>query len=185
MNNKLRPHCPKGVIKIKSISGNIVDVVNNEIYAGTIQIKNGKIHKIIRKNGQFKTFILPGFIDSHIHIESSMLIPSEFARTAVKNGMTAVVADPHEIANVLGIEGINYMIKNGKQVPFKFYFGAPSCVPATSHETSGAKINADEIRKLLKREDIKYLGEMMDFEGVISDNPEVMEKINAAKYYNK
>lgn len=185
INSKSKPRHPKGVIKVKSISGNIVDVVNNEIYAGTIFIKKGKISKIIRKNEEFKTFILPGFIDSHIHIESSMLIPSEFARTAVKNGMTAVVADPHEIANVLGVEGVNYMIKNGKQVPFKFYFGAPSCVPATSYETSGARIDSDEIKKLLKRDDIKYLGEMMDFEGVVSGKQEVIEKINAAKFYNK
>lgn len=184
-NKKPKQNQPKNIIKIKSISGNIVDVINNEIYPGEIEIKNGKIHKIIRKNEKFDTFILPGFIDSHIHIESSMVIPSEFARTAVKNGMVAVVADPHEIANVVGIDGINYMIKNGKQVPFKFYFGAPSCVPATVYETSGAKINAKEIKKLLKRKDIKYLGEMMDFPGVISDKPEVMAKINSAKHYNK
>lgn len=186
MKNNKSKYCKlTKIIKIKSISGNIVDIINNEIFAGTIEIKNGKIYKIIRKDEKFNTFITPGFIDSHIHIESSMLIPSEFARTAVKNGMVAVVADPHEVANVLGIEGINYMIKNGKQVPFKFYFGAPSCVPATSYETSGAKIGVDEIKKLLKRNDIKYLGEMMGFEGVISGNHEVMEKINAAKYYNK
>lgn len=185
INSKSKPHYPKGIVKIKSISGNIVDVVNNEIYAGTIKVKNGKIDKIIRKNETFNTFIIPGFVDSHIHIESSMLIPSEFARTAVRNGMVAVVADPHEIANVMGIEGVNYMIKNGKQVPFKFYFGAPSCVPATSYETSGAKIDANDIEKMLKREDIKYLGEMMNVPGVISENQEVMAKINAAKRYNK
>jgi len=173
------------VTEIKSISGNIVDVVNNEIYAGTLEIKDGKINKISRVNEKFDTYILPGFIDSHIHIESSMLVPSEFARTAVKNGMVAVVADPHEIANVVGIDGIDFMIKNGKQVPFKFYFGAPSCVPATAFETSGANINAAQIKDLLKRDDIKYLGEMMDFHGVISNEKEVMAKIDAAIYYNK
>lgn len=171
--------------KIKSICGNIVDVVNNKIFAGNIEIKNGKISKITESNEKFDNFILPGFIDSHIHVESSMLIPSEFARTAVLNGMVAVVADPHEIANVAGIKGINYMIKNGKQVPFKFYFGAPSCVPATLNETSGAKIGPTETKKLLKRKDIKYLGEMMDFPGVLSKNKDVMAKINAAKLYNK
>lgn len=171
--------------KIKSISGNIVDVVNNKIFAGKIEIKNGKIYKITELSEKYDNYILPGFIDSHIHVESSMLIPSEFARTAVLNGMVAVVADPHEIANVAGIKGIDYMIKNGKQVPFKFYFGAPSCVPATLNETSGAKIGAKEIKKLLKRKDIKYLGEMMDFPGVLAQDKEVMAKINAAKYYNK
>lgn len=182
LNSKPKVQTPR---KIKLISGNIVDVINNEIYAGTIEIKNGKIHKITRKNKHFDNYILPGFIDSHIHIESSMIIPSEFARTAVKNGMIAVVADPHEIANVIGVEGINYMIKNGNKVPFKFYFGVPSCVPATAYETSGAKIGAEEVKKLLERDDIKYLGEMMDFEGVISGKQEVIDKINAAKYYNK
>ncbi len=171
--------------KIKIISGNIVDITNNEIYPGIIEIKNGKIKKIIRKNEKYNNYILPGFIDSHIHIESSMLVPSEFARTAVKNGMVAVVSDPHEIANVLGIEGINFMIRNGNKVPFKFYFGAPSCVPATAFETSGATIGSLEVKKLLKREEIKYLGEMMDFPGVISEDKEVLEKISIAKQSKK
>lgn len=180
-----KPRRETKIIKVKSISGNIVDVVNNEIYAGTIEVKNGKIYKITKKNEKFSNFIIPGFIDSHIHIESSMLIPSEFARTAVKNGMVAVVADPHEIANVVGVEGINYMIKNGNQVPFKFYFGAPSCVPATIYETAGATIGPLEIKELLKKPEIKYLGEMMDFPGVISREKHVMAKINIAKHYKK
>lgn len=171
--------------KVKTISGNIVDVVNKVIYPGTIEVKNGKIYKIIQKNQKFSNYIMPGFIDSHIHIESSMLVPSEFARTAVRNGMVAVVSDPHEIANVLGIEGINYMIKNGNKVPFKFYFGAPSCVPATNFETSGASIGPLEIQKLLKRDEIKYLGEVMDFPGVIARNKHVIAKINLAKHYKK
>lgn len=172
-------------VEINSISGNIVDVVNNEIYAGTIEIKNGKIYKINRVDEYFETFILPGFIDSHIHIESSMVVPSEFARTAVKNGMVAVMADPHEIANVMGIDGVNFMINNGNQVPFKFYFGAPSCVPATSFETSGAKIGVAEIKELMKRDDIKFMGEVMDVPGVLSDKAEVIKKISTAKFYNK
>jgi len=175
----------KEIYEINSISGNIVDVINDEIYAGTIEIKNGKIFKITRLDKVFKNFIIPGFIDSHIHIESSMLVPSEFARTAVTHGMIAVVADPHEIANVVGVDGVNFMIDNGKQVPFKFYFGAPSCVPATFDETSGAKIGSAEIADLLKRDDIKYLGEVMDFPGVISGEKEIISKINAAKFYNK
>lgn len=172
-------------LKIETISGNIVDVVNNEIYSGTIEIKDGKIQEITRNKNIYKNYILPGFIDSHIHIESSMLIPSEFARTAVTNGMVAVVADPHEIANVLGIEGVDFMISNGKQVPFKFYFGAPSCVPATTFETSGAMINASDIKELMKRNDIKFMGEVMDFPGVISGEQEIVAKIEAAKNCNK
>lgn len=186
MDYKFRkPHPGKKVVKIKSISGNIVDVINNEIFPGTIEVKNGKIYKITRKNEVFNNFILPGFIDSHIHIESSMLVPSEFARTAVKNGMVAVVSDPHEIANVLGIEGVKYMIKNGNQVPFKFYFGAPSCVPATVFETSGAHLGPSEVKRLLKKEEIKYLGEVMDFPGVIAGDKDIIEKIEIAKHYKK
>ena len=173
------------IIELEAISGNIVDVVNNEIYAGTFQIKNGKISKITKTDEIYSNYVMPGFIDSHIHIESSMLVPSEFARTVVKNGMVAVVADPHEIANVVGIDGVNFMIKNGQQVPFKFYFGAPSCVPATSFETAGATIGASEIKELLKRDDIYFLGEMMNFPGVINNDEEVMAKIDAAKQYNK
>ena len=180
-----KPQRKKRIINVKSMSGNIVDVVNNEIYSGTIEIRNGKISKIIRKNETFNNYIMPGFVDSHIHIESTMLVPSEFARTAVKNGMVAVVADPHEIANVTGVEGIKYMIKNGKQVPFKFYFGAPSCVPATTFETSGANIGPLEIKELLKSDEIKYLAEMMDFPGVISRDKHVIAKINTAKHYKK
>jgi len=184
-NNASKSLSQKTITEINSISGNIVDVINNEIYAGTLEIKDGKIHKITKLNEKFKTYIIPGFIDSHIHVESSMLVPSEFARTVVKNGMVAVVADPHEIANVVGIDGVNFMINNGKQVPFKFYFGAPSCVPATSFETAGANIGSNEIKELLKLDDIHFLGEMMDFPGVIAKNKEVMAKIEAAQYYNK
>lgn len=183
--NAIKPQDERKIIKIKTISGNIVDVVNNEIYSGTLEIKNGKIVKITRTDEKFENYLIPGFIDSHIHIESSMLIPSEFARTAVTNGMVAVVADPHEIANVVGIKGVNFMIKNGKKVPFKFYFGAPSCVPATHFETSGANINSRDIKKLMKRSDIKFMGEVMDFPGVISEENEIMAKINAAKSFNK
>jgi adenine deaminase len=165
---------------IKEISGNIVDVLNNRIFSGTVEVKNGKISKITENNKTYDTYILPGFVDSHIHIESSMLIPSEFARTAVTRGMIGVVADPHEIANVVGIKGIDFMIENGAKVPFKFYFGAPSCVPATPFETTGAKISAKDIEKLIKCENIKCLGEMMDFPGVLSSNKETLEKIRVS-----
>lgn len=176
---------PKKYYKIKSISANIVDILNNEIYPAKLNIENGKIKKITRTNEVYDTFIIPGFIDSHIHIESSMLTPSEFARTAVKNGTISIVADPHEIANVVGIKGIDFMIENGKKVPFKFYFSAPSCVPATEYETSGSRISSKEISELMKRDEIKCLGEVMDFMGVIEGNAEVLAKINAAKANNK
>lgn len=168
-----------------SIEGTIVDVVNNRIYKGSIDIDNGKISKVTEADNDSSVFILPGFIDSHIHIESSMLIPSEFARLAVKHGTVATVSDPHEIANVLGIEGVKFMIANGKKTPFKFFFGAPSCVPATPFETSGFSLGVEETEELLKRDDIYYLAEMMNFPGVLNNDPEVMQKLALAKKYNK
>jgi adenine deaminase len=169
----------------EKISGNIVDVLDSTVYPGTLEIRNGRIARIAKDKKGYETFILPGLVDSHIHIESSMLVPSEFARLAVIHGTVAVVSDPHEVANVLGIDGMNYMIKNGKAVPFKFYFGAPSCVPATPFETSGAEIGAKQIDRLLKRKDINYLSEMMNFPGVLNDDPGVMAKIRLAKKYGK
>lgn len=130
-------------------------------------------------------YILPGFIDSHIHIESSMLIPSEFARLAVVHGTVATVSDPHEIANVLGIEGIRFMIGNGKKTPFKFFFGAPSCVPATPFESSGASLGPEEVEQLLRMPEIHYLSEMMNFPGVLGDDPVVLEKLRLARTYGK
>ncbi len=165
-------------------SGNIVDVLNGSIYPGTIHVEDGKIVKITKDEFEYKTFILPGFIDAHIHIESSMLPPSEFARIAVKHGTVACVSDAHEIANVLGVEGVKYMIDNGKSIPFHYYFSAPSCVPATNIETSGASISADEIEQLIQEEDIRFMGEMMNFPGVIRHAPDVMEKLAVAKKFN-
>ncbi|MCK5080363.1 MAG: adenine deaminase, partial [Bacteroidales bacterium] len=130
-------------------------------------------------------YILPGFIDAHIHIESSMLIPSEFARLAVTHGTVATVSDPHEIANVMGIDGVKFMISNGRKVPFKFYFGASSCVPATPFETAGARLGPEEIDELLSMEEIKYLSEMMNFPGVLNNDPEVKAKLAVAEKYNK
>ena len=168
-----------------TIQGQIVDIENKRIFKGEITFENGKILSIVEKQHQINTYILPGFIDAHIHIESSMLVPSEFARIAVKHGTVATVSDPHEIANVLGVAGVEFMIENGKQVPFKFNFGAPSCVPATSFESAGATIDADGIKTLLENPDIKYLAEMMNYPGVLFDDDEVMKKIAWAKYYNK
>ena len=168
-----------------TVSGNIVDIVNREIFQGTIIIENGKITDVIREEVENDQYILPGLIDSHIHIESSMLIPSEFARLAVRHGTIASVSDPHEIANVLGMKGISFMINNGKKVPFKFYFGASSCVPATQFETSGANLGPKEMDELLQMDDMHYLSEMMNFPGVLNGDKEVMEKIAIAKKYNK
>ncbi|WP_034040122.1 adenine deaminase [Wocania ichthyoenteri] len=167
------------------LQGNIVDIKNKRIYKGEIFIKNGKVKSIIEKDNNFNHYILPGFVDAHIHIESSMLVPSEFARIAVTHGTVATVSDPHEIANVLGVKGVGFMIENGKQTPFKFNFGAPSCVPATTFESAGAVINSDDIKKLLENSDIKYLAEMMNYPGVLFDDEEVLKKVTWAKHYNK
>src|SRR5690554_5035758 len=148
------------------LQGQIVDISNRRIFKGEITIQNGKVRSIEEKDHEVNHYILPGFIDAHIHIESSMLVPSEFARLAVKHGTVATVSDPHEIANVLGIEGVEFMIDNGKKVPFKFNFGAPSCVPATEFESAGATIDSEGIRKLLENPEIKYLAEMMNYPGV-------------------
>ncbi len=168
------------------VQGNLVDVWKKAIYPAEIKIENNKIKSITKiNNNSLENYILPGFIDSHVHIESSMLIPSEFARLAVLHGTVATVSDPHEIANVCGIEGIEFMIENGKQVNFKFNFGAPSCVPATIYETAGAALNSDEVKKLLHRDEIKYLSEMMNFPGVLNGDSEVLKKISYAHAINK
>ncbi|MEO8822615.1 MAG: adenine deaminase [Ginsengibacter sp.] len=169
------------------IEGNIVEVELKTIFFGEVIIEAGKISSIkkISEQKPGHTFILPGFIDSHVHIESSMLIPSEFAKLAVVHGTVATISDPHEIANVCGIEGVEYMIENGKTVPFKFYFGAPSCVPATIFETAGAALDAHAVDNLLAKEEILYLSEMMNFPGVLNHDKEVFSKIDSAKKYNK
>lgn len=169
-----------------SIFGQLVDIQNRKIFSAEITLENGKILSInpIAENTSLP-FILPGFIDAHVHVESSMLVPSEFARLAVCHGTVATISDPHEIANVCGMEGVNYMIENGNKVPFKFYFGAPSCVPATPFETAGAEISASDIDQLLKREEIVYLAEMMNWPGTVNRDPEVMEKISLANKYGK
>ncbi len=170
---------------MKKISGNIVDVVNGDTYAGTLEIHGGKIVNIVREHRSYDRFIIPPLIDAHVHIESSMLVPSEFARLAVRHGTVASVSDPHEIANVLGMEGIDFMLENGATVPFKFFFGAPSCVPATPFETSGYSLDSKKVATLLQRKEIKYLSEMMNFPGVIDGDPEVMKKIEAARQLGK
>ena len=168
-----------------TIGGQIVDLVNNRIFSGVVVVEDGKITKIEEQPVGNTQYIMPGFVDAHVHIESSMLVPSEFARLATCHGTVATVSDPHEIANVLGKNGIKYMIENGKKVPFKFFFGAPSCVPSTAFETAGACLNADDIEELMAQDDIYYLSEVMNYPGVVNEDPELMRKIAAAKRYMK
>jgi adenine deaminase len=167
------------------ISGKVVDVFNRQITNARISVAGKKIVKIESSDEEYENYILPGLIDAHVHIESSMMIPSSFAQAAVKHGTVATVSDPHEIANVMGVPGVEFMIQNSKKVPFKFFFGAPSCVPATSFETSGAVINSSDIEKLLNNRDIYYLAEMMNFPGVIYNDKDVLTKINHANAINK
>ena len=170
---------------IMKVSGRIVDINNRIIYPGTIHFRNGLIENIERKKFSPDVYIMPGLMDAHIHIESSMLTPGSFAKAAVSRGTTAVVADPHEIANVLGVEGVEFMINDSKKVPMKFFFGAPSCVPATSFERNGATLDHNDIKKLLKLKEIKFLGEMMNFPGVIHRDKEVLKKLDAARKAGK
>jgi adenine deaminase len=171
-----------------SINGNLVDLHQKKIYPAEVIVENQRItaiNNLESSTTNFNHYILPGFTDAHVHIESSMLIPSEFARLAVVHGTVATVSDPHEIANVCGMKGVEYMISNGKTVPFKFNFGAPSCVPATNFETAGAVLDANNIEELMRREEILYLSEMMNFPGVLNKDQEVLKKLAFAKKYNK
>ena len=167
------------------IKGNVFNVFTDEIYPAEIEIKNGIITCVKPVDQKFEGLILPGFIDAHIHIESSMLTPSRFAEAVVPHGTTAVVTDPHEIANVMALEGILYMMDDARNVPLKTYFTAPSCVPATPFETSGASLGPDEIESLLKMDDVVALGEMMNFPGVLNEDPHVLAKLDAAKRSKK
>jgi len=162
------------------IESNLIDIHNSEIYPARLTIIEKKIQIIERLNKPADGFLIPGLIDSHIHIESSMVTPSSFAEQAVSRGTTSVVSDPHEIANVLGIDGVSFMMKNAEIVPLKFWFGAPSCVPATKFESTGGIIDQSDIEELLSNEKIKFLAEMMNFPGVINDDTEVHNKLKAA-----
>lgn len=164
----------------KTVVGNFVDIPARSVYPAEITIKNGRIISIQETSKEAEHYIMPGFIDAHIHIESSMLVPAVFARAAVVHGTVATISDPHEIANVMGIEGVRYMIANGKKVNFKFFFGAPSCVPATPFETAGGKITVAETAALLQEKEIYYLSEMMNWPGVLSQDQEVISKIDVA-----
>ena len=162
-----------------------MDLHRRRIYHGAVQFSEGKIISIREVAGRSNRYLLPGFVDAHVHIESSMLVPSEFARLAVVHGTVATVSDPHEIANVLGVAGVDFMVENGREVPFKFNFGAPSCVPATAFETAGAILDPAAVTALLERPDIRYLSEMMNYPGVIFQDEQVLAKLAAAKALGK
>ncbi len=170
---------------LHQISGNLVDIIKREIYPAKLSLENGIITTIERLNESQDTFLIPGFIDAHVHVESSMLVPTEFARIAVTHGTVGTISDPHEIANVLGLDGVELMLENAKHSPFYFNFGAPSCVPATKFETAGAEITAKDIAYLLQKDEIVYLSEMMNFPGVIFKDTEVLEKLKVAKKHEK
>jgi adenine deaminase len=170
---------------IERISGNIVDIIEGRIYPGTIQVSGSRITMIARERERRRGYIIPGFIDAHIHIESSMLTPSEFARIAAVHGTVGAVCDPHEIANVMGADGVSYMAEDGASVPFRFFWGAPSCVPATPFETSGARLGADQIRALFEEKKVGFLSEVMNVPGVLEGDPDLMAKINLAKSFHK
>jgi adenine deaminase len=167
------------------VQGKIVDIQHQRIFKGEVTVENGKIVTVKEADHAVESYVLPGFVDAHIHIESSMLVPSEFAKIAVLHGTVATVSDPHEIANVLGVKGVDFMIENGDKVPLKFNFGAPSCVPATDFESAGAIIDSDDIQKMMANPAIKYLAEMMNYPGVLFDDEEVLKKIAWAKHYGK
>lgn len=172
--------------QVNFISGKIVDVLQGRIYGGSLQISNGKISDIIASDDVPEQYILPGFVDAHVHIESSMLTPTEFGRMAVVHGTVATVSDPHEIANVLGLRGVRFMLDNAQTGALKICFGAPSCVPATSFETAGAIITCADIETLFAEyPQVGYLSEVMNFPGVLNRDPEVMDKIALAKRYQK
>ncbi|WP_425398388.1 adenine deaminase [Aeoliella sp.] len=169
-----------------AVIANVVDIANRKITPAEVVWEDGRIASITPVEGQQpSTYLLPGFIDAHVHIESSMLVPTEFARTAVLHGTVATVSDPHEIGNVLGTAGVEYMLENAAQSPLKFCFGAPSCVPATTFETAGATITVEEVEKLLADPRIGYLSEMMNFPGILHGDPDCLAKVAAAKKVGK
>jgi adenine deaminase len=168
-----------------TIQANVVNILARTICPATLHVAAGRVAAIEPHAGASGPdaalpYALPGFIDAHVHVESSLLVPSEFARLALPHGTVATVSDPHEIGNVLGVAGVQYMLDNAAAVPFKFCFGAPSCVPATPFETAGAEITAADIEVLFHNPKIGYLAEMMNWPGVLHRDPGVVEKIELA-----
>lgn len=167
------------------IKGNIVDIHNRRIFPGIVCIEDERITAIQEIQEELDSYILPGFVDAHVHIESSMIIPTEFSRLCIPHGTIATVSDPHEIANVLGMKGIEFMLDNAKQSPLTIIFGAPSCVPATDFETAGSIITVGDIEHLFSNPQIGYLSEMMNYPGVLNKDANVMAKVAIAHAYNK
>lgn len=168
-----------------SLLANIVCLTERVIFFGKITWEQGVITAITRlgEENPHQRYLLSGFIDAHVHIESSMLTPCEFARLACRHGTVATVSDPHEIANVLGLEGIDFMIQNAELSPMQFFFGAPSCVPATPYETAGAQLEAVQLEILFKNKSVRYLSEMMNYPAVLSGDTAILEKLQLAKRY--
>src|SRR5437763_1516846 len=164
------------------ISAQVVDLHARRVFPGTVVVERGRIAAVRDEpSAPPDRYVLPGFIDAHVHVESALMVPSEFARFAVVHGTVAAVSDPHEIANVLGLEGVRLMVANGRQVPFKFHFGAPSCVPATAFETAGATLTARDVSELLTVDGLRYLSEMMNYPGVLNGDPGVLAAVGAAQ----
>ena len=168
-----------------SLIANVVDVFARSIQPAVVLVEAGRIASIAPidepEPNTALPYIMPGFVDAHVHVESSLLVPTEFARLAVTHGTVATVSDPHEIGNVLGVAGVEFMLKNASHTPFKFCFGAPSCVPATPFETAGAEITAADIARLFENPKIGYLAEMMNWPGVLHRASDVMAKIAIAQ----
>lgn len=168
-----------------TLRGQVADLENRRWRAAEITIADGRIQRLTELADADlppnAPWLLPGFVDAHVHVESSLLTPAEFARLAVVHGTVGTVSDPHEIANVLGVEGVRYMLRDAARVPgFRFCFGAPSCVPATVFETAGATVTVDDIATLFEDPRIGYLAEMMNWPGVLFGDPDVKAKIALA-----
>lgn len=166
-----------------SIRANVVDIHARRVFPGVVEVAGGRILAVKDDTSRTRpeTFLLPGFIDAHVHVESSLLVPREFARVAGARGTVAAVADPHEVANVLGVEGVRFMVDDGREASVRFAWGVPSCVPATSLETSGARLGPEEVAELLDRPEMTHLAEMMDLPGALARTPDVIAKIEAAR----
>ncbi len=174
-----------GSIVVKHVDGQLVDVIGGDIYPACVNFHLGKIVRIERRVAAPQRYILPGLIDSHVHIESTLMTPYRFAEKVVPHGTTAVVNNPHEIANVMGMEGVRFMVEDGKRTPLRFFYTAPSCVPSTRMETNGAVIDWKDVREMLSSDDFVALGEVMDVHGVLREDPEVMAKIEVAVQLGK
>ena len=170
-------------MKTEVVSGRLIDVVNREMRTVDMYIEGGKIAQIRDRKTSGGPYILPGFVDAHIHIESSLVTPLSFSYEAIKKGTIGLMTDPHEIANVMGVRGVEYMIRSAKQSPLKIIFGAPSCVPATAYESAGGVVSSTDIEKMFRSGMVSFLSEMMNYPGVIHQDPEVIEKLKLATDY--